>query len=66
MEGRIKEFDINKVIRWSLDEVKKYRIFINQNTRIENKMVMLNLMVLDKQIQDLQDNHVQIKDIRER
>ena len=47
-------------------QVNKYRIFINQNTRIENKMVMLNLMVLDKQIQDLQDNHVQIKDIRER
>jgi hypothetical protein len=29
MEGRIQEFDINKVMRWSLDEVKKYRIYIN-------------------------------------
>ena len=29
MEDRIQEFDINKVLRWSADEVKKYRIFIN-------------------------------------
>lgn len=32
--------------------------------RIENKDVMFNLMLCDKQIQDLHDNHMVIKDMR--
>lgn len=48
MDDRIQGFDMNKVLKWTENEVKKYRIFINANPRVENRNVMANLMVLDK------------------
>lgn len=51
MESNICDFDINTVWKWSLPNVRKYRTFVTQ--KFENPRVMFNIMILDKQIQDL-------------
>lgn len=56
---------MNRVLKWTEIDSKKYRQFIQNNPRIENKNVMVNLMILDKQIQDLVDTHGHIRGIRE-
>ena len=48
MDDRIQGFDMNRVLSWTENEAKKFRVYIQNNTRIENKNVMANLMILDK------------------
>ena len=47
MESRIHEFDVNCILDWNPENIRKYRSFID---RFESKEVMFNLMLLDKQI----------------
>lgn len=56
---------MNRVLSWTDRDSKKYKQYIHNNPRIENKNVMQNLMILDKQIQDLVDTHGHVKGIRE-
>lgn len=63
-EDRLGRFDINRIWRWNTNNIKKYKAFVKNEARIENKDVIFNLMLCDKQIQDLQDNHKIIKDMR--
>lgn len=44
-EDRIHEFDINRVLEWNSENIRKYKIFIE---RFENSAVLLNIMLLDK------------------
>ena len=46
-EDRIHEFDINRVLEWNSENIRKYKIAIEKQ---ENADVMLNIMLLDKQI----------------
>lgn len=62
-EDRIHEFDINRVLEWNSENIRKYKIFIE---RFENSAVLLNIMLLDKQIQDLQHNYKLIRTIRDK
>ena len=63
-EDRLGKFDINRLWRWNTNNIKKYKAFVKNEARIENKDVIFNLMLCDKQIQDLQDNHKIIKEMR--
>ena len=63
-EDRLGKFDINRIWRWNTNNIKKYKTFVKNEARIENKDVIFNLMLCDKQIQDLQDNHKIIKEMR--
>jgi len=60
-EDRIHEFDINRILEWNSENIRKYKIAIE---RSENADVMLNIMLLDKQLQDLQQNYTMIRTIR--
>ena len=44
-EESLNEFDLEKVLEWNTDNIRKYKLYIN---RFENRKVMLNLMHLDK------------------
>ena len=42
-----------------------HRNFINSSSRIENKQVMIDIMLQDKQIHDLKENYKLIRNLRE-
>ena len=44
-EESLNEFDLEKVLEWNSENMRKYKIYIK---RFENTAVMLNLMHLDK------------------
>ena len=44
-EDRIHEFDINRILEWNSENIRKYKISIE---RSGNADVMLNIMLLDK------------------
>ena len=61
-EDRICEFDINKVLEWNAENIRKYKVYIE---RFSNPDVMLNLMLLDKQLQDLKSNYKLVREMRD-
>lgn len=42
------EFNINKVLEWNSENMRKYKHYVSD--KFENKEVMMNLMLLDKQL----------------
>lgn len=62
MEERMHPFDINRIWKWNTENIRKYKLYVE---KFENKPVMINLMLLDKQLQDLVDNHQKIRQIRD-
>ena len=46
MDGRIHEFDINKMTEWNPENIRKFKSFVR---RFENYDVIYNIMLLDKQ-----------------
>ena len=56
-------FNINKVQEWNAENMRKYKIFVNE--KFENTEVLMNLMLLDKQLQDLKSNYLLIRAIRD-
>ena len=62
-EDRLETFDLNRIWYWNTNNIKKYKVFVRKDPRIENKGVLFNLMVVDKQIQDLQENHKIMQEI---
>ena len=62
LKDRFNEFDINKVLKWDAENIRKYKLYIK---RFDNQSVLLNLMLLDKQLQDLQENYQNVRYIRE-
>ena len=47
MEDRIHPFDIYKIYKWNPENIRKYKTFIE---RFEHREIMVNLMLLDKQL----------------
>ena len=47
-ENRMGEFNINKTLDWNSDNMKKYKTYVNE--KFQNKEVLMNLMLLDKQL----------------
>jgi len=45
MGDRIHDFEINRILEWNAENIRKYKIFIRN---LENPDIMLNLMLLDK------------------
>lgn len=58
----LNEFDIAKVLDWDSNNMKQYKQYIR---RFDNYNVLLNLMHLDKQLQDLRSNYKYFRNIRE-
>lgn len=63
MTGRIHEFDINLILEWNPENMRKFKSYVR---RFENYEVIYNIMLLDKQYQDLQTNHQLIRLIRDK
>jgi hypothetical protein len=63
-EQRLGKFDINRTWRWGQGNIQKFKAFVKGEPRIENKDVIFNLMLCEKQIQDLHDNHLVMKEMR--
>lgn len=61
MDSRICEFDINRIHCWNPENMRKFKTYV---TRFENHKVIYNIMLLDKQYQDLISNHKLIMFIR--
>lgn len=60
---RIHEFNIFKVWRWNPENVRKFNNFIVK--KFENYEVLQNLMILDRLLQDLEENYKMIRSIRD-
>lgn len=63
VENRIHEFDINRIWEWNPENMRKFRSFVR---RFENYECIYNIMLLDKQYQDLQSNYKLIRFIRDK
>ena len=61
IDGRIHEFDVNKIWEWNPENMRKFKSYV---TRFPNHKVIYNIMLLDKQYQDLISNHKLIMFVR--
>lgn len=50
MDDRIHEFDINKITGWNVENIRKFKSYVR---RFEHADAIYNIMLLDKQYQDL-------------
>lgn len=57
----INEFDLDQVLEWNVETIRRYKMYIR---RFENQAVLLNLLLLDKQLQDLRNNYDHYRTIR--
>ena len=62
MGNRICVFDVNRVLFWTAENIRKYRLYVDKN--FDNTEALINLMIFDKQIQDLSLNHKLVHNIR--
>jgi len=62
MDSRIHDFDVTKIFAWNSENIRKYKTFIE---KFESMEVMFNLMLLDKQVQDLESNYGLVRQIRD-
>ena len=62
-EAKMTAFDINQIVEWTNDNVRRYKQMIAKN--FEEPQIMFNMMMYDKQIQELQNNYKLIRKIRD-
>lgn len=60
----MEKFDFNRIWRWGKGDIGRFKVFVKNDERIENKEVLFNMAMCDKQIQDLKDNYAVIKAMR--
>lgn len=58
-----KGFDINRIHRWTPDNVKQFCNYAYLN--FDEPVVMINIMIMDRQLQNLNDNYKLVRSIRE-
>jgi hypothetical protein len=57
------EFNINKTLRWDSYNTRLYSLYASK--QFEECEVMLNIMTMDRQIQNLEDNYRLVRKIRD-
>ena len=57
------EFNINKILTWDQYNTRLYSMYVQKE--FEAADVMMNIMTMDKQIQNLEDNYRIVRKIRD-
>ena len=47
-EDRLEKFDFYRIWRWGQSAIRKFKVFLRNDARIENKDVLFNLALCDK------------------